>query len=58
MAHYVLTATLYVIRNSDGATIPEDPANRDYAAYQAWVAAGGMPDPYAIATALSVTIAA
>lgn len=34
-----------VIRLSDGAFIPEDQANRDYRAYQEWVAAGGTTAP-------------
>lgn len=29
---------------SDGAVIPFDPANSDYAAYLEWIAAGGVPD--------------
>jgi hypothetical protein len=29
-----------IVRDADGAFIPEDPANTDYAAYLAWVAAG------------------
>src|SRR5207342_1867950 len=46
MAEYQLTATDVVIRTSDGASIPADPANRDYAEYLAWVEAGNVPDPY------------
>ena len=34
-----------VTRMSDGASIPADPANMDYAQYLAWVEAGGIPDP-------------
>ena len=34
-----------VTRLSDGASIPPDPANTDYAAYLEWVAAGNMPEP-------------
>jgi hypothetical protein len=46
MADYQLTATDVVIRTADGATIPSDPANRDWIEYQDWLAAGGVPDPY------------
>ena len=35
---------LFVFR-SDGASIPLDPANRDYAEYLAWLAKGNIPTP-------------
>jgi hypothetical protein len=47
MAEYQLTATnQVVIRTADNASIPNDPANRDWVEYQNWLAAGGVPDPY------------
>jgi len=42
---YLLTASDAVVRVADGATIPNDPENTDRAAYTAWVADGGIPDP-------------
>jgi hypothetical protein len=33
------------IQRSDGAVIPVDPLNTDYAAYLAWVSAGNTPTP-------------
>ncbi len=46
MAEYQLTADDSVIRTEDGACIPADPANRDYAEYLQWIEDGGVPDPY------------
>ncbi|MET3995986.1 hypothetical protein ABID65_007658 [Bradyrhizobium sp. S3.9.2] len=49
MAEYQLTtedANGPVQRAADHACIPNDPANRDWAEYQAWLADGGVPDPY------------
>jgi hypothetical protein len=47
MAEYQLTATEFsVIRTADNVCIPNDPANRDWAEYQQWLADGGVPDPY------------
>jgi hypothetical protein len=44
MTDYQLTATEFVIRTSDGASIP--PGHRWHDEYLAWVAAGNMADPY------------
>ena len=47
MADYQLTATdAVVVRTEDNTSIPNDPANRDYAEYLGWLEDGGVPDPY------------
>lgn len=45
MSIYQLASAGAVIRLSDGAFIPADPLNRDWAAYQDWLAAGNAPQP-------------
>lgn len=45
MINYSLVANSQMIARSDGALIPNDPSNTDYAAYLAWVAAGNTPAP-------------
>jgi hypothetical protein len=39
------TDSLSVIRLSDGAFIPFDPANTDYIEYLKWLEAGNTPEP-------------
>lgn len=34
-----------ILRTVDGTWIPSDPANTDFIEYQAWLAAGNVPDP-------------
>lgn len=34
-----------VVRMYDGAHLPDDPTNRDWQEYQAWLAAGNTPQP-------------
>jgi hypothetical protein len=43
---YKLTDNTTIIRISDGANIPNDPANIDYAEYLEWVEEGNTPDAY------------
>ena len=37
--------TTSIIRLSDNAIIPADPANTDFAAYQQWLSEGNTPEP-------------
>ena len=44
---YTLTAyPNTIVRDVDGAFIPDDPANLDYQNYLAWLDAGNEPNPY------------
>lgn len=45
MAAYQLTNGDMILRTADNVFIPPDPRNRDYEAYQAWLAAGNVADP-------------
>lgn len=42
---YKLTNSTSITRLSDGASIPTDPANTDYAAYLKWLSEGNTPTP-------------
>ena len=42
---YKLTLSPSITRLSDGASIPADPANTDYAAYLVWLSEGNTPTP-------------
>jgi hypothetical protein len=44
MSYKLLHEANHVIRLADGAIIPEDTRNRDWREYQAWLAAGNMPE--------------
>lgn len=42
---YKLTRSSNITRIADGACIPADPDNADYAQYLRWLAAGNTPEP-------------
>lgn len=42
---FKLTNSTSITRLSDGAIIPADDGNTDYAAYLTWLAAGNTPEP-------------
>lgn len=42
---YKLTSPTNIVRLSDGALIPANPANTDYANYLLWLAEGNTPEP-------------
>lgn len=46
MPVYRLTELDGIVLLDDIAYIPNDPANADRQAYEAWLAAGNVPDPY------------
>lgn len=55
---YKLIADSTFVQRGDGATIPCDPANIDWQAYQAWLAAGNTPDPaYTLTEAQAAQVA-
>lgn len=46
MTMYQLTTNTTILRVQDGAGIPADPSNSDYAAYLIWLEQGNTPAPY------------
>jgi hypothetical protein len=53
---YKLTNHGPISRLSDNASIPPDPANRDYAEYLEWVAAGNTPLPVDLPTSEQIIV--
>jgi hypothetical protein len=43
---YQLTTGETILRLTDNAFIPPDPANTDFQAYQSWLEEGNEPEPY------------
>lgn len=42
---YKLTNSTSIFRTTDGAYLPNDPANTDYAQYLQWLSEGNTPEP-------------
>mgnify|MGYP003347160535 CR=1 len=55
MADYRLTLGTNVIRELDGASIPNDPLNVDWQKYQLWLNNGNTPDPVFIPNVTTIT---
>jgi hypothetical protein len=55
---YQLTLTSGVKRLSDGAFIPADNGNRDWIAYQAWIATGNVPSPVVASAPAPIVVSA
>jgi hypothetical protein len=57
---YQLTSADHIRRLADNATIPNDPGNRDYREYLAWIEAGNEPlppDPVPVVVPQTVSMA-
>jgi len=52
---YQLTKSTTILRTADGACIPTDPANSDYAAYLRWLTEGNTPEPADVPPAPTVS---
>jgi len=58
MVYTLITGSTTVIRDADGAFIPDDTANTDWQAYQTWLGLGNTPTPAPDATPAELAIAA
>ncbi len=54
--HILRTPTGTIVRRDDGAEIPDDPANLDRQAYEAWRASGNVPEVASTAAPALVAI--
>lgn len=57
MTYTLISGSSAVTRDIDKATIPNDPNNRDWIAYQAWLAQGNTPNPAPAPLSFPLTIA-
>ena len=58
MTYQLIENSKQIKRIADGASIPTDPGNRDYAEYVAWLAAGNTVKPVDVPTPVQVEAAA